>query len=148
MSLEQQIQEDLKDAMRAKDTLRLEVIRGIKSQWGYYKIEKKLETLTDEDVLTVLRRSIKQRGDSIEEYQKAGRKELADKEQAELVILKKYLPPELSSEELTQIVKDTIAELGATDKKQMGQVMKAVMAKTKGRVDGKAINAKVGELLK
>jgi uncharacterized protein len=148
VSLDNKISEDLKIAMKAGDKLRVEVLRGIKSQCKYYQIEKKVETnLSDTDMLSVIAKMLKQRKDSITEFQKANRMDLVEKEQGEYAILKSYMPEEISSEDLGKIVREVIAETGATDKKQMGQVMKAVLAKTKGRVDGKEVNRLVGELL-
>src|SRR2546422_7546490 len=128
--LADKITADMKDAMRAKDVMRLSTLRLLKSAIDYYKIEKKQETLTDADVTAVIKKQIKQRQDSIEGFEKGNRADLADKEKAELAILKSYLPEELSQAQLEEIIKAAIAEVGATLKADMGKVMKAVQAKT------------------
>jgi hypothetical protein len=110
-------------------------------------IEKKVETLGDADVLAVVQREAKKRKDAIDEYEKAGRPELAAKELAELKTISEFLPKQLSPEEVEALVRDAIAEVGATSKKDMGIVMKAAQAKAAGRADGKAISALVGRLL-
>jgi uncharacterized protein YqeY len=140
MSLEEKVFEDLKQAMRDRDALKLEVMRSVKSQLKYYQIEKKLTEITDQDVLHVIQKGVKSRQDSFREFSKAGRMDLADKEKAEMDILKVYLPEALSDEALEKIVKETILELKATDIKAMGQVMKAVLAKAKGCADGRRVN--------
>jgi hypothetical protein len=119
----------------------------LKSAVEYFKIEKKQESLTDADVTAVIKKQIKQRQDSIEGFEKGGRVDLADKEKAELAILKAYLPEELSQAQLEEIVKATIAELGATTKTDMGKVMKAVQAKAAGRADNRLVNQLVSAQL-
>lgn len=148
MSLEATINEDIKNAMRAKDSLKLEVLRGVKSQLKYYLIEKKTETPSDEDVTAVLKKLIKQRNDSIEQFKKGNRPELAEKETAELSVLQKYLPLQMPREELEKIIRDSIAELKITEKKQMGQVIRHVIEKAGGRADGRDINQIASQLLK
>lgn len=148
MSLEDTISEDIKTAMREKDSVRLEVLRGVKSQMKYYQIEKKLEKMGDEDVINVLKKMIKQRNDSIEQFKAGNRMDLAEKEGKELEALKKYLPQQMSREELEALIREVIKETGATEKKQMGLVIKQVMAKAKGMADGKDVNQIAGSLLK
>src|SRR6204780_3742351 len=114
--LTDKIAADMKDAMRAKDAARLSTLRMLKSAIEYTKIEKKQEQLTDTDVTAVIKKQIKQRQDSIESFEKGGRTDLAEKEKAELVVLKSYLPEELSPAQVEEIVKATIAEVGATTK--------------------------------
>jgi uncharacterized protein YqeY len=138
--LMEQIAADMKDAMRAKDTTRLSTLRMLKSAVEYYKIEKKQEQLADADVIVVIKKQIKQRQDSIEGFEKGGRADLVEKEKAELAILKSYLPEELSAPQVEEIVKATIAELGATTKADMGKVMKAVQIKTAGRADNRLVS--------
>ena len=138
---------DLKQAMLAKDVVRTSTLRMLKSAVEYHKIEKKQETVTDADVTSVIKRQIKQRQDSIEGFQKGGRVDLADKEKAELAILKSYLPEELSQAQLEEIVKAAIAELGASTKADMGKVMKAVQAKTAGRADNRLVSQLVSAQL-
>ena len=131
---------DMKDAMRAKDVTRLSTLRLLKSAVEYHKIEKKQEQLTDIEVTTVIKKQIKQRQDSIESFEKGGRADLVEKEKAELVVLKSYLPEELSQAQVEEVVKATIAEVGATTKTDMGKVMKAVQAKLAGRADNRLVS--------
>jgi len=131
---------DMKEAMRAKDAARLSTLRLLKSAVEYHKIEKKQEQLTDADVTAVIKKQIKQRQDSIEGFEKGGRADLVEKEKAELVVLKSYLPEELSQSQVEEVVKATIAELGATAKTDMGKVMKAVQAKLAGRADNRLVS--------
>ena len=145
--LTDQIAADLKQSMLAKDVVRTSTLRMLKSAVEYFKIEKKQESLTDADVTAVIKKQIKQRQDSIEGFEKGGRTDLADKEKAELAILKAYLPQELSQAQLEEIVKATIAELGATTKTDMGKVMKAVQAKTAGRADNRLVSQLVSAQL-
>jgi uncharacterized protein YqeY len=133
--------------MLAKDAERLGALRMLKSAVGYAQIEKKTETLTDADFIAVVQREVKKRRDSIEQFEKGGRPELAEIEKKEIVVLETFLPKALSPEELEQIVKATIQELGATSKKELGPVIKAVQAKAAGRADGKTISGLVGRLL-
>lgn len=148
MSLESQITEDLKNAMKEKNQLMLDVLRQFKSQVKYYQIEKKLDILTDEDCFSVMKKMIKQRNDSIQQYTEAKRNDLADKEKLENAILMKYLPAQISPEELKNIVETVIKENGFSEKKQMGQAIKLTMAKTGGRADGKEIQMMIASLLK
>ena len=145
--LTDQIAADLKQSMLAKDVVRTSTLRMLKSAVEYFKIEKKQESLTDADVTAVIKKQIKQRQDSIEGFEKGGRTDLADKEKAELAILKAYLPEELSQAQLEEIVKATIAELGATTKTDMGKVMKAVQAKAAGRADNRLVSQLVSAQL-
>lgn len=131
---------DMKDAMRAKDAARLSTLRMLKSAIDYTKIEKKQEQLTDVDVTAVIKKQIKQRQDSIEGFEKGGRADLVEKEKAELTVLKSYLPEELSPAQVEEVIKATIAELGATTKTDMGKVMKAVQAKLAGRADNRLVS--------
>lgn len=147
MTLPERIDADLKDAMRAKDAGKLAVLRGLKSALKYAAIEKSDAGLDDAAATQVIRKQVKQRQDSIESFEKGGRPELAAKEKAELEILNGYLPKGLSEEELTALVRETIAEVGATSKAQMGAVMKALQAKAVGRADGKALSAEVHKQL-
>jgi len=139
--------QEIKDAMLAKDAERLGALRMLKSAVGYTQIEKKTETLTDADFIAVVQREVKKRRDSIEQFEKGGRPELAEIERKEIVVLETFLPKALSPDELEQMVKATIQELGATSKKEMGPVIKAVQAKAAGRADGKTISGLVGRLL-
>ena len=138
--LTDKIAADMKDAMRAKDAPRLSTLRMLKSAIEYHKIEKKQEQITDADVTAVIKKQIKQRQDSIDGFEKGGRLDLVEKEKAELVVLKSYLPEELSPAVLEEVVKATIAELGATTKADMGKVMKAVQTKVAGRADNRLVS--------
>lgn len=140
------ISEDMKQAMKNKDKLKLSVIRMIRSAIKYTEIEKQT-TLSDEQILDVLTREVKQRRDSLQEFEKAGRQDLVENVQAELEILKQYLPQQLSEQELRNIIQSVIEEIGAKGKSDMGKVMSAVMPKVKGRADGKLINQLVQEYL-
>ena len=137
MSIKDQLTADMKQAMKDREAgkLRLSVIRMVRANIKNVEINDKKE-LTDDEVLAVLMKEVKMRQDSVEEFQKA------------IAILKKYLPEALSDDELKAIVAEVIAAVGATSPKDMGKVMPAVMAKTKGRADGKRINVMVRELLK
>src|SRR3989440_2936389 len=139
MSIQKRIDSDLKDAMRARDATKLGVLRMLKSALKYAAIAKSgVEAeLSDAEAAQVIRKQVKQRQDSIESFEKGGRAELANKEREELSILNAYLPQAMSGDELTKVVSDTIAEVGATSKAQMGAVMKALQAKVAGRADGK-----------
>ena len=138
--LTDKIAADMKEAMRAKDAVRLSTLRMLKSAVEYRKIEKKQEQFTDADVTAVIKKQIKQRQDSIEGFEKGGRADLVEKEKAELAVLKSYLPEELSRAELEEVVKTVIGELGATTKADMGKVMKAVQAKAAGRADNRLVS--------
>jgi uncharacterized protein YqeY len=143
MTLQERIDSDLKDAMRAKDAGKLAVLRMLKSAVKYAAIEKPDGVLDDAAATQVIRKQVKQRQDSIESFDKGGRPELAAKEKEEMEILNGYLPKGLSAEELSALVREAIAEAGATSKAQMGAVMKAVQAKAAGRADGKTLSAEV-----
>ncbi len=138
--LNDKIVADLKAAMLAKDAPRLATLRLLKSAIEYYKIEKKQEQLTDADVTAVIKKQIKQRQDSIESFEKGGRADLADKEKAELAILKSYLPEELAPAQIEEIIAATITALGATTKADMGKVMNAVQTKLAGRADNRLVS--------
>ena len=137
----EQIQEDVKTAMKARDKLRLDCLRMLVSEIKNLKISKGgiNAELEESDVLSLLQREVKKRTEAAQSYRDAGREETAEKEEAEAAIIKEYLPQELSDEELSGIVDETIAATGAVSKKEMGKVMGAIMAKYKGRVDGKKV---------
>jgi len=149
MTLQERVDSDLKDAMRAKEATKLGVLRMLKSALKYAAIAKSgVEAeLSDTEAVQVIRKQAKQRQDSIESFEKGGRAELADKEKEELAILNSYLPQGMSPDELAKIVRETIAELGATSKAQMGAVMKALQTKAGGRADGKTLSAEVARQL-
>ena len=143
------IPEDLKAAMKAKDTVALAVIRALKTAMTNASIEKGgLGTPLDETEITALiRKQIKQRQDSISQFTAAGRTELADKEQAEVAVLEKYLPANLTAEEITAIVEAAITETGASGKADMGKVMKLAQERAAGRADGKVLSQEVAKRL-
>ncbi len=145
MSLQQQIDSDLKDAMRAKDATKLGVLRMLKSALMYAAIEKSdaESELNEAESIQVIRKQAKQRQDSIESFEKGGRMELAAKEKEELEILSGYLPQQLGADELSKIVSEAIAAVGATSKAQMGPVMKELQTKVGGRADGKTLSQEV-----
>jgi uncharacterized protein len=147
MTLQERIDADLKDAMKAKDAGKLGVLRMLKSALKYASIEKSDGGLDDAAASQVIRKQVKQRQDSIESFEKGGRPELAAKEKEELEMLNAYLPKGLSADELSALVRETISETGATSKAQMGAVMKALQAKVAGRADGKALSAEVQKQL-
>jgi uncharacterized protein YqeY len=149
MTLQERVDSDLKDAMRAKDAATLGVLRMLKSALKYLAIEKSgaEAQLDDGEAIQVIRKQVKQRQDSIESFEKGGRPELAAKEKDELAILQAYLPQGLSADELTKMVRETINELGATSKAQMGAVMKTLQGKVSGRADGKTVSQEVSRQL-
>jgi len=145
MNLQERIDSDLKDAMRAKDANKLGVLRMLKAALKNVAIEKggASATLDDTEATQVIRKQVKQRQDSIESFEKGGRPELAAKEKEELAILNSYLPQAMSADQLATVVRETISEVGATSRAQMGAVMKALQAKIGGRADGKTLSAEV-----
>lgn len=147
MSLQERLSQEIKAAMLARDAGRLSALRMLKSALGYIQIERKTETLSDADFVALVQKEVKKRRDSVEQFEKGGRPELAATEKQEIVVLESFLPQQLSAEELEKMVRDTIQELGAASKKDMGPVIKAVQAKAAGRTDGKTVSALVGKLL-
>jgi uncharacterized protein len=147
MAVAEKLAQEIKSAMLAKDADRLSTLRMLKSAIGYVQIEKKVDVLPEADAVAMVQREVKKRRDSIDQFEKGGRPELAEKEKKEIAILEDFLPKALSPEELEHLVKATIAEVGATSKKDMGAVIKAVQAKAAGRADGKSISGLVGKLL-
>ena len=147
MSLSEQIMSDMKEAMKARDKVRLNTVRMIKSALMNEKI-KAGHDLTSEEELTVLSREKKQREESIDEFTKADRKDLADETKQELAIVESYLPKQMTEEELNQAVSSAIAEVNAQGKSDFGKVMKVLMPKIKGKADGKAASNAVRKQLK
>ncbi len=146
MTIKDRLKEDLKAAMRDKDTVRKNVVQLIKA--GVLQVEKDNKiTLDDEGVLDVIAKQLKQRRDSLPDYEKSGREDLIAQLKREMDILMEYLPAQLTHEELVSIVKDAVEQTGASSVKDMGKIMSAVMPKTKGRADGKEINMIARELL-
>ena len=146
MSLKERIGEDIKSAMKAKDKIRLETVRGIKKAILEKEVAlrpKGQDSLTEEHEIELLAQLAKQRRDSIEQYSNAGRDDLADKERQELAILETYLPEQINDTELESIVDEIIASVGATSPKDLGKVMGVAMKQLKGKADGKKIQALV-----
>ncbi|MEE9239868.1 MAG: GatB/YqeY domain-containing protein [bacterium] len=143
MSLQEQIQREMQEAMKAKDSLRLAVLRMMKTALKNKEIEKR-EPLEESEEMAVVRTLVKQRRDSIEQFRKGDREELAQKEEAELKLVEAYLPPAVDESKIDEAVAAAVQETGATSPKEMGKVMKAVMAKFAGQtVDGKLVSGKV-----
>lgn len=140
MSLKEKILEDIKTAMKAKEADRLSAIRFLQAAVKNREIELRPNAINDQEILGVIKKMAKQRKDSIAEYEKAGRTELADKEKFELKIMEEYLPAQMSAEQVAGIVDEVLKATGATTQKQMGAVIKEVMAKTAGQADGKMIS--------
>lgn len=146
MNLSDRLTDDMKQAMKDQAKFKLTVIRMMRASLKNQEIELK-RPLHDEEVLQILSREIKQRKDSLQEFQKAGRDDLVENLAAEIDIISKYLPEQLTEEEIQEIVRQTIQELGASSKADMGKVMGALMPKTKGRADGKLVNQLVLQFL-
>lgn len=146
MSLNERLNEDMKQAMRSQDKFKLSVIRMVRSSIKNIEIDQR-RTLDDNEVLDILSREIKQRKDSLQEFQKAGRDDLTEAVKSEISIIAEYLPEQLSEEEIKAIVQQTIQEIGASSKADMGKVMSALMPKVKGRADGKLVNQAVQQFL-
>ena len=142
--MEQKIREDLKVAMIAKDETTVSTLRMLISEMTYAKVAKSVESLSDEDIISVVQKEAKKRKESIDSFNSGGRPELAEKEKVELEILQKYLPEQISDEELTKVVEDSITKLGASQMSDMGKVIGMVM----GQVGAKAEGARVSSLVK
>ena len=150
MSLKDIIGEDIKTAMKAKDKIRLETIRGIKKAILEKEVDLRpqgIDSLSEEHDTEILVKQAKQRRDSIEQYQNAGRDDLADKEAQELAIIETYLPKQLSDSELILVIEEIIRTTGATSAKDLGKVMGVAMGQLKGKADGKKIQTLVKEKL-
>lgn len=139
MSLKQKLQEDLKSSMKNKDSIKKSVITLIRSSIKQYEVDNRVE-LEDDAIVDLIAKQLKQTRDSREEFIKAGRDDLVSKSEAEIEVLKEYLPQQLSEEELNEIVISTISEVGATSMKDMKKIMTSIMPKVKGKADGKLIN--------
>ena len=149
MSIQTNIRDQMKQAMIAKDAVKLNVLRGLITAFTNENVAKRRkpdEEISDDDALTVIARQAKQRKDSIEQFEKGGRPELANTEKVELVILESYLPAQMSEEEVFQYVTKKHAELGMT-KEKMGQFMGLIMKELKGKADGSVVRAVVDKLL-
>lgn len=142
-TLRERLDADLKDAMRAKDQLKLDVVRGIKSAIKYKEVEGENKVLDDAGIIGVMTTMVKQRRDSVEEYTKASRADLAEKEAKEIALIQVYLPTQLSAEQLAAEVTKAIGEAGAKSMKELGAVMKILTPRLKGQAEGKAISEEV-----
>lgn len=147
MSLLERLNIDMKQAMRNKEKDRLTTIRMVKASLQNEAIKFGKQELSEEEELTVLSREVKQRKDSLQEFEKAGRQDLVEKIQTELKHVEIYMPQQLSEEEVTEIVKEAIAETGAASKADMGRVMAVLMPKVKGKADGSLVNKLVQQHL-
>ncbi len=146
MTLKDKLFEDMKDAMRSGDKVRRSVISFLRSAIGYEEIEKH-GPLTDDEVIGVIAKQVKQRKESISEYRKGKRLDLVAQEEAELAVLQKYLPSQMSREEIVQLASKAIAEVGANGLSDKGKVMGKLMPQVKGKADGSEVNSVVSQLL-
>lgn len=146
MSLLEQLTNDMKEAMKAKDKVTLGVVRMVKSSVSNEQIKLGHDLTADEE-LAVLSRDMKQRVEELESYKDADREDLAEEIQGQIDVLKRYMPEQMSEEEVVAVVKETIAEVGASSKADLGKVMGALMPKVKGKADGKLVNQTVQSLL-
>lgn len=152
MALREQLDTDLLDAIRSQDEVRKLALRGAKTAILNAEIEKRGQEgpdakLTDEEVLVVMAKQAKQRRESIAEFAKADRDDLVQREAAELAVLEAYLPRQLTPEEISEVVRQVIVEVGATDPKQMGLVMRPAMERLRGQADGRLVNQIARDLL-
>ncbi|GAA0330869.1 GatB/YqeY domain-containing protein [Oceanobacillus sp. FSL W7-1293] len=148
MTLLDRLNQDMKQAMKNKDKETLSVIRMVKASIQNESIKLGKDTLSEDEELTILSREVKQRKDSLQEFKNAGREDLVEKTEKELEILEQYLPKQLSDEELTSIIQETIKEVNADSMKDMGKVMGSVMPKVKGQADGTKIKQIVEQQLR
>lgn len=146
MSIRQQMEADLKTAMKAGDTETRDVLRFVISAFKYAEIDSRAE-LSSDDEMKVLRHQVKQRQDSIEQFRTGNRQDLVDQEESQLKVLERYLPQQMSDEELATLVADGIAETGAAGPKDMGKVMGLVNKRSEGKVDGRRLSTAVKEAL-
>jgi len=146
VSVFEEIREDLKEAMRGGDTVARDALRMVLAALQNRRIETG-EDLPTEEALRVISQQVKTRQDSLEQYERAGREDLAAKERGEIDVLRRYLPEELSDERTREIVQENIAELGIESKRDLGRLMKTVLAEYKGRVSGKLVQQYANEIL-
>ncbi|MDX8359541.1 MULTISPECIES: GatB/YqeY domain-containing protein [Bacillaceae] len=147
MGLLERLNTDMKQAMKNKEKEKLSVIRMVKSSLQNEAIKIGSSQLSEDEELTVLSRELKQRKDSLQEFEKAGRSDLVDKLKDEISLLEIYMPKQLSEDEIKEIVKETIAAVNASSKADMGKVMGALMPKVKGKADGSLVNKVVQQFL-
>lgn len=145
--LEQKIFEDYKNAMKQKDTIKTTVLSSLRAEFKYLALDKKKDILDDAECIVIIKKIIKQHQDSIEQFTSGNRLDLVEKEQKELILLKSYLPEEMSAQEVAKIVDEVVVAVGALGMKDMGKVMKEVMLKTAGKADGKIISDSVKQRL-
>ena len=148
MSLEERIETEFKAALKAQEKIKLSTIRMLKAEINNFKLDRNKKTLKDDEIVKIIQHQVKQHKDSIEQFKKGNRQDLVEKETKELDILLGYMPEQMSEEELKKIITETIKELEATSKKDMGKVIKAVMEKVKGKAEGKAVSQIVSGILK
>ncbi len=146
LALKEKLMEDLKLSMKDKDTVRKNTVQSVRAAIKQVEVDNRVE-LSDDDIIGVIAKEAKKRKDVLPEYEKSGRTDLIDELKREIEILMGYLPSQLSKEELGEIVKNAIAEVGASSMKDMGKIMANVMPKIKGRADGGMVNAIAKELL-
>jgi uncharacterized protein YqeY len=144
----EKILQDYQAALKQRDTIRASILNFLRSEMNYYAIEKKKDKLDDQDIIVVIKKQVKSHQDSIEQFEKGNRADLVEKEKKELEILKSYLPQEISEADLKKVIEEVIAAIPNATIKEMGKIMKEVMAKTAGRADGKLISDLVREKLK
>lgn len=147
MSLKETLMQDLKTAMKNKDKRTKDTITMARAAIKQKEVDERVE-LDDEGIIKILSKEVKERRGSIEEFKKAGRDDLVEATQAEIDVLLKYMPEQLSEEELEAMIREVMEENNITEKKQMGLLMKNIMPKVQGRADGKAVNAIVNRILK
>ena len=147
MGLKEQIPEDIKTALRNKSTLELSVLRMLQSALKNKEIDKNKEELTDDDVISVVGAEIKKRRDAVNEFEKVNRQDAADQEKAEIEVLMKYMPQQMSEDEIRSLVNKTVEETGAESMKDIGILMKVLMPQVKGKADGSVVNRIVREIL-
>jgi uncharacterized protein YqeY len=148
MEVYKKIEDDVKTAMKAGDQLKVSVLRMVVSAVKSMMIDKNMKTIADAEVCQVLHKQVKQHRESIAQFEKGGRPDLVKKEADELAILEAYLPKQLSETEVADMIRQAMAETGASTKADTGKLMKAVMEKTKGRADGKLVSQLVSGMLK
>lgn len=148
MDIYEKIESQMKDALRNKDDVTLSVMRMLMAAVKNTEIAKKVKKLDEADVIQVIQKTVREHKESIEQFEKGNRPDLVEKEKKELAILQKYVPPQMSEEDILNIVKGVVQETGVTSKADMGKVMKAVMEKVKGKADGKTVNRLLMSVLK
>lgn len=146
MRISEKLSDDFKAALKSGDKNKVSILRMVKAAMKNREIEKG-SSLDDEEIYSILRSFVKKAHESIEQFSKAGRMELAEKEKQELAVIQLYLPKQLGEEEIKEMIREAVSETGASGPKDMGKVMKVVMAKTKGQADGKLVNSLVKEML-